>query len=726
MALVGYEGSSQDKGSMIDREWLQRIQDYFADVSGLFLFALDDQGRQITDISGRDMRETNRIAELINQRQVDELFRRVMQTRLEEQIIENTEFSNMKLAAVSIKSGNTAVFCFMVCAVYYEPDGESAIFNIRSVVDENIFYGGLDFLREICNRVFANALLLETARQESEALKSSEQTLEKALKQSEALTQIVQLLDSEEPFADICDEIAKISAKTVGISHTYIASPNRDSESVDVIVRYRSENANPVIERVNRKELLGYMDVIGDKPMVVSSRTEIDYDFRLWLGSIGVIGFVALPIFTGRPRRRLSMYIVFADNDPTRLWSREDVKFFGDVAKVLQSIYDRRANKASLSSSYNSLQVILDNVGSCVFVKDAQGSEILFRNRAMNETFKDEIKTGVLTELLKKAEEKAAGMLPSPFFEMEYEEKGRTYQVHSARMDWVNGRPAVMYSLFEMAEKKPEPEATVTSTSVTETKTTETGAAPKPEKVPQEQTSLRSALSVTVTEIEPEPAPEPVPEAKPEMEILYEPVIDIIKGSICVGAEALARDPAQGSDRELLLTACRSLKKWNDSGRPYLKLYIGLNNITKEIVEEVLSETGVIPGNLTIELSESFVIENRDKTQGLLSEIRGLGCRTGIFNFGSGKLLLESVKDLPVDVIGLSESVAKDLAANSYAESFIRMTGMLADYMKLTICLTGIDSREGFEKLNGMNIRFVQGKYFDGAMSKEAFEREYM
>ena len=119
MALVGYEGSSQDKGSMIDREWLQRIQDYFADVSGLFLFALDDQGRQITDISGRDMRETNRIAELINQRQVDELFRRVMQTRLEEQIIENTEFSNMKLAAVSIKSGNTQALIIASCFSFF-------------------------------------------------------------------------------------------------------------------------------------------------------------------------------------------------------------------------------------------------------------------------------------------------------------------------------------------------------------------------------------------------------------------------------------------------------------------------------------------------------------------------------------------------------------------------------------------------------------------------------
>ena len=54
------------------------------------------------------------------------------------------------------------------------------------------------------------------------------------------------------------------------------------------------------------------------------------------------------------------------------------------------------------------------------------------------------------------------------------------------------------------------------------------------------------------------------------------------------------------------------------------------------------------------------------------------------------------------------------------------MTGMLADYMGLTICLKGIDRQESFEKLNGMNVRFVQGKFFDGSMSKDAFEEEYL
>ena len=120
------------------------------------------------------------------------------------------------------------------------------------------------------------------------------------------------------------------------------------------------------------------------------------------------------------------------------------------------------------------------------------------------------------------------------------------------------------------------------------------------------------------------------------------------------------------------------------------------------------------------------MIENREQAGKLLSDLKDLGCRTGIFDFGSGKLLLEGVKELPVDVIGLSESIGKELADNSYVESFARMTGMLADYMGLTICLKGIDRQESFEKLNGMNVRFVQGKFFDGSMSKDAFEEEYL
>ncbi len=449
MENKGIEGQGMNELTGIDRDLLQRDQDYFADISGLFLFAIDSNGKQITDISGRDMRETNRIAGLLNENQIEDLYNRVMQTKLEEQIVENTEFSNMKLAAVAIKSRNKPILCFIVCAVYYEPDGENAVFNIRSVVDQNIFFGGLDFLREIYNRIYDNSFILENAKLESEKLRETEKALSEAGGRIDAMTRIVGLLESDESFEDICDELAGTAGRSMKISHAYVLAPDWEGGRVEVRGKYRSESADPVIERTDRLTLLKYASIIGSKPMVVSPRTEIDYDFRLWLGSLGIISFMVLPVFSGRQARKASLYIVFADNDPVRQWEKEDIKFFGDVGRILQNIYEKRTLKESFTSSNISMKVILNNVGSCILVKDKASGEVIFINKKMEEDFSEEIKNGSLDSLIFVDDDRNDLLT-----EVYDEAKDRTFEMHRNVIKWVDSRYAVLYSLFDITEKK--------------------------------------------------------------------------------------------------------------------------------------------------------------------------------------------------------------------------------------------------------------------------------
>ncbi|MCR4922895.1 MAG: hypothetical protein K5931_02670, partial [Lachnospiraceae bacterium] len=208
------EGNNPEKIQeiKIDREWLQKVQDFYADISGLFLFAIDKQGRQITDISGRDIRETARIADLINKNQVEDLFRRVMYTRLEEQIIENTEYSNMKLAAVAVKVKSEAILCFMIAGVYKAQDGENAILNMRSVVDERVFFGGIDYVREIFDKVYSSEYRILSENKAEERALVEENEIRENLSKTESLNEIVQLLDSDESYEKICDKVVKIAA----------------------------------------------------------------------------------------------------------------------------------------------------------------------------------------------------------------------------------------------------------------------------------------------------------------------------------------------------------------------------------------------------------------------------------------------------------------------------------------------------------------------------------
>ncbi len=720
MGIEGNSDPAKNTSMILDRNLLQRDQDYFADVSGLFLFAIDREGRQITDISGRDMRETNRVAELLNEDQIEDLYKRVMHTRLEEQIVENTEFSNMKIAAVAIKSGKEAVLCFIVCAIYYDPDGEDAVFNIRSVVDESIFFGGLDFLREIYNRIYNSTSLLENERAAIDKLKANEKALAAAEMQSEAMSRILELLDSDESLENICAEMARITGECAGISHTYIFAPDPERSTIEVKGKYRSENADPVIERVNRSEVLKYAALVGSKPMVVSSRTEIDYDFRLWLGSFGIISFVILPIFSARQQRRVSLYIAFADNDPTRLWEREDIKFFGDAARILQSIYDKRMNKEALTSSYVSLKVILNNVGSYICVKDKQSGELIFVNKQMEEDFSEEIRMGALDGLLFIDDDRNDLRT-----EITYEKTGKTYDLRRNVIKWVDGRYAVLYSLFEGAEKKEE--------------RVQEEAQPGPALI---HPTVRDFGNIHID-----------PKVLEEFVIYYQPLIDIKRNNKCAGVEALMRwnsrslgfiEPANFLPNatqtgiivpigaHLLRKTLKSLKKWNETGHPYFKAHFNfsveelLQESFPEMLSDALRDTSVNPKNLVVEFSDTLEPAYFERIREVLDVIRSLGCQIALDDFGCGSLSFKRIEELPVNMVKIGQDFVKNLTKDAYARSFIGTAGELLEKLKIKLCVEGIETKEQLDCLSEMKVRSIQGYYFDKPMPEADFESKYM
>ncbi len=747
MQSEGNEAFGMNELTGIDRNHLQRDQDYFADISGLFLFAIDEKGNQITDISGRDMRETNRIAGLLNKEQIEDLYNRVMLTKLEEQIVENTEYSNLKIAAVAIKSRNKPILCFIVCAVYYDPDGENAIFNIRSIVDENIFFGGLDFLREIYNRIYDNSSLLENVKLESEKLKEGEKALETALSRTDAMTRIVELLDSEESFDEICDELASVSGKCEKISHTYIIAPNKDAGRVDVRGRYRSENADPVIERVDRQTVLKYASVVGSKPMVVSSRSEIDYDFRLWLGSLGIISFVVLPVFSGRQAQKVSLYLIFADNDPVRLWEKDDIKFFGDVGKVLQSIYDKRLSRESLTSSHISLKVILNNVGSYILVKDKATGEVIFINKRMEEDFSEEIKNGSLENLFQIENEKN-----DLHKEIYYEALDKTFDFHRNVIKWIDGRYAILISFFEVAASESKGVLSG-SDDAPEDSSEASGTGQKPEEQKDASTDEPSALQDGSRTVQVRKPPSIDEKFIQEFILYYQPLIDIKKDNKCMGAEALLRWDSKTLGmmepksflpnarkngiiipigRHIFKQACEKLKAWNESGHPYFKMFV---NFSKEEVEQEdfieslsssIKETGANPKNVVIEIADIADLKLLGRLEDIFDGIKELGCQISIDDFGTGSLSFASIKELPVSFVKIGQELVEKMAEDLFVQSFVKASEVFFENSRAKLFAEGIENELQLKSFSEMKIRGAQGYCFDPPLDVSEFEKKYI
>ena len=876
----GITGPDTSPGFKPDGGELQQLQDVYSAVTNLFIFCVDDSGSRITEMSG-DPAEINRILGLIDESQMISVIRRVFGNSIEEQVIEDTAYSNIKIASIAVRIDGKPAFCWFVCGVLEDDGSETAVRNIHSTVSHNNFIRSIDLLRISSKRMYSNAATLAGVSIQQKRMKSSEKGMMDALKRSESMTEIVQLLDSDDPFDDIAEKILSYAGRYVGISHAYMLRLDNHGR-VELGGEYLKDGEYSLDEEF--KDIpLDILHALADRPTVISYKTQIDPGHRMWLNKLDISALLALPIvMNSRP----IMYMFFADNTPEREWSMEDSKFFGDAVRVLQSIVTRRLQKNSITGSYKSLEAILDNVGSAIYVKDLESGEILFANRMCRSTFSSEMQDGTLEKLFESKVESGS----SAYREVEYPEKRRWYDLNMTYISWVDGRRVCLNSLFDITDKKTyqrriEQQANNDFLTglynrmccerdlmrfVDEAKASGSKGAviyldlddfkhindglghqygdvllkaisnslrridgvestcyrmggdefviivpsesyPKFEKI-LEQISLvfnkpwflkgadyycTSSIGIVTFPDDGETVQDLIKkadiamyEAKKsgknkksvyskgkdaasskrldmeksmrsattddyrEFEVYFQPIVDIRKpGSQCTGAEALIRWNSSSMGmvspgdfiplaeylglinpigNYVLKEACLACKHWNESGHPYYKVNVNLSvvqllqNDIVDTVSRTIEETGINPRNLTLEVTESLAINDMTRMKKILNGIKQLGVRLALDDFGTGYSSLNHIREIPFDVIKVDQSFVKDLATDQYAQSFIKMIGELATALGVKICVEGIETREQFQVIENMNVRLIQGFYFDRPMPRDKFEARYV
>ena len=145
-----------------------------------------------------------------------------------------------------------------------------------------------------------------------------------------------------------------------------------------------------------------------------------------------------------------------------------------------------------------------------------------------------------------------------------------------------------------------------------------------------------------------------------------------------------------------------------------------------EIVKETVKETGITPGNLTLEVTESLAINDMDRMKGIMTEIRSLGVRIALDDFGTGYSSLNHIREIPLDVIKVDQSFIRELEEDDYSKSFIKMVAELAGAIGVSICVEGVETAAQYKILRGMKVLIAQGFYFDKPIPKDEFERRYV
>ena len=229
-----------------------------------------------------------------------------------------------------------------------------------------------------------------------------------------------------------------------------------------------------------------------------------------------------------------------------------------------------------------------------------------------------------------------------------------------------------------------------------------------------------------------------------EFVLRYQPIFDLADGSFA-GVEALVRwmHPTRGLVPPLefippaeatglivpigawvLHQACADAAEWQSEGRPMsLSVNLSARQLRDEgLVEEVrriLEATSFAPERLTMEITESVLLDGADEVTAKLFELRAMGVRIAIDDFGTGYSSLGYLQRLPVDELKIDKSFVDGLGGDAKEATVVETILSLARHFDLDTVAEGIEAPDQLTELRGMGCSRGQGFYLAEPMRGE-------
>lgn len=218
----------------------------------------------------------------------------------------------------------------------------------------------------------------------------------------------------------------------------------------------------------------------------------------------------------------------------------------------------------------------------------------------------------------------------------------------------------------------------------------------------------------------------------------YQPRVELRHGRI-VGVEALIRwqdgerglvSPAEfipvAEENGLIVpmgewvlhTACLQARQWQAQFRREISVAVNISARQFRtcdlvaLVQQVLQTTGLAPGLLELELTETMLMHDVKRVQQVLAGLRGLGVSLAVDDFGTGYSSLSYLKSFPLDALKIDRSFVTDIAQDANDEAIVRAIIALAHSLDLRVVAEGVETREQMQYLLSQGCDELQGYYF--------------
>ena len=235
-----------------------------------------------------------------------------------------------------------------------------------------------------------------------------------------------------------------------------------------------------------------------------------------------------------------------------------------------------------------------------------------------------------------------------------------------------------------------------------------------------------------------------------EFRVYYQPIVSLQTGKI-TGFEALTRwQRPEGilppiefiavaeeigliipMNRQLLREACQHLRSWQSEFPSSPPLTMSVNITSREFaqpdlateIRKLLEQTGVDPGCLQLEITETIAMGDAEKSGHVLAQLKATGIGLSIDDFGTGYSSLSRLRRIPVDTLKIDRAFISHMDSDPENREIVRIIIMLAHNLGLKVVAEGAETEEHINLLKQLNCEMAQGYFFsrpadDQAMAK--------
>ncbi len=235
-----------------------------------------------------------------------------------------------------------------------------------------------------------------------------------------------------------------------------------------------------------------------------------------------------------------------------------------------------------------------------------------------------------------------------------------------------------------------------------------------------------------------------------QFELNYQPIVEMHTEKVR-GVEALIRwnHPSRGFvmpdrfiqlaeqtgqivpiGRWVLREACNQVMRWRKDHGDDAPRTIAVNLSVRQLhdprlledVADALSVSGLEPEALTLEITESMLIEETDRGSRALDQLKAMKVKVAIDDFGTGYSSLSYLKRFPVDTIKIDKSFVAEMATSATSAALVKAVVDLANSLGVATVAEGIENPDQKARINQLGCTYGQGYHFSRPLSASMIE----